>query len=96
MKQLLVTTGIMIGGVLLVMVGASGQAMQQAGWLSATPIGVPFPEWIGAWFGVYPNVEGLTAQATAATLIIGSYYTAKRGNVASASKAVAVNRGTAA
>lgn len=96
MKQLLVTTGIMIGGVLLVMVGASGQAMQQAGWLSATPIGVPFPGWIGAWFGVYPNVEGLAAQATAATLIIGSYYAAKRGNAASASKAVPVNRGTAA
>ena len=77
-KQLLVATGVMIGGVLLVMVGASGQAMQQAGWLPTTPLDIPIPVWVGAWFGIYPNVEGLTAQAAAATLIIGSYFAARR------------------
>ena len=77
MKQLLVATGVMIGGVLLVMVGASGQAMQQAGWLPTTPVNVPLPEWVGAWFGLYPNIEGLTAQAVAAALILGSYFLAK-------------------
>jgi len=61
-KQLLVATGIMIGGVLLVMVGASGQAMQLAGWLPTTPIDLPIPAWVSAWFGVYPNIEGLSAQ----------------------------------
>lgn len=76
-KQLLVATGVMIGVVLLVMVGASGQAMQQAGWLPTTPIDLALPEWVGAWFGVYPNVEGLTAQAIAATLILGSYVLAR-------------------
>ncbi len=76
-KQILVATGIMIGGVLLVMVGASGQAMQQAGWLTTTPLNLPLPEWVGAWFGIYPNVEGLAAQAIAATLVLGSFYLAK-------------------
>lgn len=80
-KKLLVATGIMIGGVLLVMVGASGQAMQQAGWLSTTPIALSLPEWLGAWFGVYPNVEGLVAQAIVATLIIGSYFLARHRHV---------------
>lgn len=77
MKQLLVATGVMIGGVLLVMVGASGQALQQAGWLPTTPIALDLPAWIGAWFGVYPNVEGLLAQVTAATLVVGSYFVAR-------------------
>jgi high-affinity iron transporter len=76
-KQMLVATGIMIGGVLLVMVGASGQAMQQAGWLPTTPLDLRIPEWVGAWFGVYPNVEGLAAQSLAATLVIGSYFFSK-------------------
>jgi high-affinity iron transporter len=77
-KRLLVVTGVMLGAVLLVMVGASGQAMQQAGWLSETPIDLRLPEWVGAWLGVYPNVEGLSAQAVAASLVIGSYLLARR------------------
>ncbi len=78
-RRLLIATGVMIGGVLLVMVGASGQILQQAGWLSTTPIALPIPEWIGAWFGIYPNVEGLAAQGIAAMLVIGSYFIARRG-----------------
>jgi high-affinity iron transporter len=77
-KRLLVVTGVMLGGVLLVMVGASGQAMQQAGWLPETPVDLPLPEWVGAWLGVYPNVEGLVAQCLAALLVIGSYFLARR------------------
>ena len=77
-KRLLVVTGVMLGAVLLVMVGASGQAMQQAGWLPETPIDLPLPEWVGAWLGMYPNVEGLAAQALAALLVIGSYFLARR------------------
>lgn len=73
-KQLLVATGVMIAVVLVVMVGATGQAMQLAGWLPTTPIPIEIPEWIGAWFGIYPNVEGLAAQAIAATLVLGSYW----------------------
>jgi high-affinity iron transporter len=77
-KRLLVVTGIMLGAVLLVMVGASGQAMQQAGWLTETPVDLPLSEWVGAWLGVYPNIEGLAAQGLAAVLIIGSYVLARR------------------
>lgn len=76
-KQLLVATGAMIAAVLLVMVGASGQAMQQAGWLPATPLGLAIPDWLGAWFGVYPTLEGLAVQTMAATLVIGSYWWAR-------------------
>ena len=79
-KRLLVATGIMIGGVLLVMVGASGQAMQLAGWIPTTPIDLPLPAWVGAWFGLYPNIEGLAAQAIAATIVVGSYVAARRQN----------------
>jgi high-affinity iron transporter len=52
--------------------------MQQAGWLPTTPIDLPIPDWVSAWFGVYPTVEGLTAQFVAAALILGSYFAASR------------------
>jgi high-affinity iron transporter len=68
----------MLGAVLLVMVGASGQAMQQAGWLSETPVDLRLLGWVEAWLGVYPNVEGLSAQALAASLVIGPYFLARR------------------
>jgi len=72
-KKMLVVTGVLLGGVLLVMVGESVQEMQQAGWLATTPIGVNLPGWLGLWFSVFPNVQSLTAQALAASLVIGSY-----------------------
>lgn len=77
-RQLLIATGIMLGGVLLVMVGASGDILQQAGWLPTTPLKLPIPGWVSAWFGIYPTVEGLTAQSLVAAFIIGSYFLAKR------------------
>ena len=75
-RLLLVVSDDMLGAVLLVMVGASGQAMQQAGWLSETPIDLRLPEWVRAWLGVYPN--GLSTQALAASLVIGPYFLARR------------------
>ena len=77
-RKLLVATGIMIGGVLLVMVGASSGLLQQAGWLSTTELDLPIPEWVSAWFGINPNLEGLSAQTVAAVLIVGSYFVARR------------------
>jgi high-affinity iron transporter len=73
-KRMLVLTGILLGGVLIVMVGESVQEMQQAGWMHATPVGFNLPGWMGMWFATFANVEGLVAQAVAATLVIGSYY----------------------
>lgn len=75
-KRMLVLTGIMLGVVLLVMVGESVQEMQLAGWLPTTTIGVPIPGWLGLWFALFPNVQGLVAQALAALVVIGSYVAA--------------------
>ncbi|GGI99236.1 hypothetical protein GCM10010885_05850 [Alicyclobacillus cellulosilyticus] len=76
-KKMLVLTGIMLGVVLVVMVGETVQEMQQAGWLSTTPIGVDFPGWINVWFATFPNIEGLTGQAFAALFVVGSYFAAE-------------------
>jgi high-affinity iron transporter len=79
-KQMLVVTGVMLGAVLLVMVGEQVQEMQLAHWLSTTTI--PrlervIPEWAGMWFGVFPNVESLVAQAIAGVLVLGSFFAAR-------------------
>jgi high-affinity iron transporter len=39
--------------------------------------GLQLPYWAGLWFGVYPTWEGLTAQAAAATFVLGSYFAAE-------------------
>jgi high-affinity iron transporter len=72
-KKMLVLTGVMLGAVLVVMVGESVQEMQQAHWIATTAVNLPIPGWMGVWFAVFPNVEGLVAQACAAALVIGSY-----------------------
>ena len=76
-RRLLVATGIMLGAVLLVMVGASSGLLQEAGWLSTTELDLAIPAWVSGWFGINPNVEGLVAQAAAAVLIVGSYFAAR-------------------
>jgi high-affinity iron transporter len=76
-KKMLVLTGVMLGVVLLVMVGENVQEMQQAGWIGTTPLPLPIPDWMGLWFAVFPNLEGLVAQALAAILVIGSYLLAE-------------------
>src|SRR5437764_6403689 len=80
-RKMLVTTGILLGVVLLVMVGEQAQEMQLANWISATPI--PWltnsiPAWVGLWFAVFPTYETMAAQLLAALIVIGSYYAAKR------------------
>ena len=80
-RNMLVTTGILLGGVLLVMVGEQAQEMQLAHWISNTP--VPWlqsmiPDWAGLWFAVFPTYETLLAQLIAAIIVIGSYFAARR------------------
>ena len=75
-KRMLVVTGVLLGVVLVVMVGEQVQEMQQAGWISTTPINVAFPAWLGTWFATFPNVEGVTAELAAAVLVLGSYFLA--------------------
>src|ERR1700720_50331 len=80
-RKMLITTGILLGVVLLVMVGEQAQEMQLANWISATPI--PWltnsiPAWVSLWFAVFPTYETMAAQFLAALIVIGSYYAAKR------------------
>jgi high-affinity iron transporter len=80
-RKLLVSTGVMLGFVLLIMVGEQAQEMQLANWIPTTKIGALeniTPDWMGVWFSVYPTVETLLAQLLAAILVIGSYYAARR------------------
>ena len=80
-RRMLILTGVLLGGVLLVMVGEEAQEMQLAHWLSATQIPSLtrlIPSWMGLWFSVFPTVETLAAQAVAALVVVGSYFTARR------------------
>ena len=79
-RKMLITTGILLGVVLLVMVGEQAQEMQLAHWISRTEI--PWlvnalPAWVGMWFAVFPTYETLIAQGLAAILVVGSYYAAR-------------------
>lgn len=80
-RKMLITTGILLGGVLLVMVGEQAQEMQLAHWIPTTPI--PSLEnvirpWMGMWFALFPTIETIVAQIIAAVLVIGSYYAARQ------------------
>ncbi|MCL6514291.1 MAG: FTR1 family protein [Alicyclobacillus sp.] len=76
-KKMLVFTGILLGLVLVVMVGEEVQEMQQAGWLPTTDLGFSIPDWMGVWFALFPNREGIAAQVLAALFVLGSYFTAE-------------------
>jgi len=79
-RKLLVLTGILLGGVLLVMVGEQAQEMQLAHWIPTTPLPALaplLPAWMGLWFSLFPSVETLTAQAVAALLVVGCYAAAR-------------------
>ena len=87
-RRMLVLTGTLLGGVLLVMVGEQAQEMQLAHWLPKTDLpalGNVIPPWMGVWFSIFPTVETLAAQAVACLLILGSYVVARTGWVRTAS-----------
>ena len=77
-KKLLMATGILITGVLVVMVGTTVQTMQKVGWIGVTPIeGLELPYWAGLWLGLFPTWQGLIAQAAAIAFVVGSYVAAE-------------------
>lgn len=79
-RKMLITTGVLLGVVLLVMVGEQAQEMQLAQWISRTEIpslANVLPPWLGMWFAVFPTYETLIAQAIAAILVVGSYFAAR-------------------
>ena len=79
-RKMLITTGILLGVVLLVMVGEQAQEMQLAHWISRTEIpwlASSLPAWLGMWLAVFPTYETLVAQGLAAIVVVGSYYAAR-------------------
>ena len=79
-RRMLILTGVMLGGVLLVMVGEEAQEMQLAHWIPTTVLprlAALIPPWMGLWFSVFPTVETLAAQAGATLLVLGSYFAAR-------------------
>jgi high-affinity iron transporter len=76
-RRLLIITGAMLVVVLFVMVGEEVQEMQLAGWIGTTPIGIHIPGWAGQWFSLFGNVETITAQLLAVTIVLGSYLAAE-------------------
>src|SRR6266403_1495955 len=91
-RKMLITTGILLGVVLLVMVGEQAQEMQLAHWISRTEItwlANLIPPWMGMWFAVFATYETMTAQLLAAVLVVGSYFAARHfGGGASGETAV--------
>jgi high-affinity iron transporter len=78
-KRMLIVTGLLITGVLVIMVGNTIHLFQAVGWLPITLIdGAEFPYWAGSWLGLYPTWEGIVAQVGAAVFVVGSYFLAER------------------
>jgi high-affinity iron transporter len=80
-RKMLIATGVMLGGVLLVMVGEQAQEMQLAHWIPTTEIAALkplIPNWAGLWFSIFPTVETLAAQALSGAIVAGSYFYARR------------------
>ena len=77
-KKMLVITGILIGGVLLIMVGNTIHTMQAVGWAPISPVGsLNLPYWVSLWLGIFPTWETICGQGAAAAFVIGSYYLAE-------------------
>jgi high-affinity iron transporter len=76
-KKMLVLTGAMLGLVLVVMIGGTAATFQDLGWLPQHPLPFSVPEWLGAWFEIYPTYETVGIQILAALLVVGSYVLAK-------------------
>lgn len=97
-RRMLVATGVLLGGVLLVMVGEEAQEMQLARWLPTTEIpGLlrVIPSWMGLWVSVFPTVETISAQALAGVLVVGSYILARARNPVQVQNDTAMNRANA-
>ncbi|HMD52972.1 MAG TPA: FTR1 family protein [Phycisphaerae bacterium] len=81
-RRMLILTGVMMGGVMLVMVGESAQEMQLAGWIPTHDFGAGLPNWLSwlnsgwmnTWFATFPNWEGILLQLGAAIFVAGTYF----------------------
>src|SRR3954471_8636366 len=76
-RRMLVLTGVLVGVVLVVMIGGTALSFVELGWLPRHDTPFSVPQWLGAWFEIYPVWETLAAQVLAATFVVGSYYAAE-------------------
>jgi len=76
-RRMLILTGVLVGVVLVVMIGGTALSFVDLGWLPRHETPFTVPEWLGAWFEIYPVWETLVAQALAATFVVGSYWAAE-------------------
>ena len=76
-RKMLISTGVLVGFVLVVMIGGTALSFQDLGWLPRHETPFTVPTWMGAWFEMYSTWETLGAQLLAAGLVVGSYYLAE-------------------
>src|SRR5215211_7221576 len=76
-KRMLVLTGVLLAGVLVVMTGGTALTFQGLGWLPSTPLPFALPGWLGSWFEIYGTYETIACQLAAAILVVGSYVLAE-------------------
>jgi high-affinity iron transporter len=76
-RRMLISTGVLVGFVLVVMIGGTALSFQDLGWLPRHETPFTVPTWMGAWFEMYSTWETLGAQLLAAALVVGSYYLAE-------------------
>src|SRR3954447_1092336 len=65
-RRMLILTGVLVGVVLVVMIGGTALSFVELGWLPRHETPFTVPEWLGAWFEIYPIWETLVVQALAA------------------------------
>jgi high-affinity iron transporter len=80
-KRMLVLTGFLLGMVLVVMIGGTARTFQDLGWLPHHSLPFSVPQWLGAWFEIYPTYETIGIQVVAALFVVGSYVLAKHVKV---------------
>ena len=76
-RRMLISTGILVGFVLVVMIGGTALSFQDLGWLPRHETPFTVPTWMGAWFEMYSTWETLGVQLFAAAFVVGSYYLAE-------------------
>jgi high-affinity iron transporter len=80
-RRMLILTGAMVTFVLMVMIGGTALSFADLGWIPSHPTPFSVPEWMGAWFEIYPYWETIGAQLLAGALVIGSYLVAEHVKV---------------
>jgi high-affinity iron transporter len=76
-RKMLILTGAMVAVVLLVMIGGTALSFAELGWIPQHETPFSVPEWMGAWFEIYPYWETIGAQVLAGLLVVGSYLLAE-------------------